>query len=308
MRRERLIAAAFVLFQAWFSLAFYFDNSNDSENMAYGNALVGAASQLGLSADATGHYAGLVPYLVYPLARLLQPISGIAEVRAFMVVRFLLALLTFAAAYAWYRRVGLGWLTSLVGLFLLSSCMAFALQIRGWELDKLAEPALYLLAALAISFGRYWLLVPLTVVAVLNRETGIFMPLLALAGGAPRSVTVACVASAAAVFVPLRLLGPVPTIAPATALPINLRLERLVYVVGGLFLTPLLAAVWHATAPSVLRRCMWIVVPPWSIWLLATDHLEQGAVLLSLVAIVFVPTVLAAVTAQPQVKVATHSM
>ena len=65
----------------------------------------------------------------------------------------LLGAVLFAAAYVWYRRVGLGWFTTLLGLVLLSTSFAFAGLIHGWELDKLIEPSLFLCAAIA-EYGR----------------------------------------------------------------------------------------------------------------------------------------------------------
>jgi hypothetical protein len=175
--------------------------------------------------------------------------------------------------------------------------------VRGWELDKVAEPALFLLGALAVWHGRSVEFVIVAALATLNRETGALMPLVGLALGAPRRVVVAALIVCLALLAPLRLLGPQPVVDP------NLQLERIVYVVGGLCLTPLLAVAWLRTAPPPLQRLFWFLAPVWTVWLLATERLEQGAALLSLVALVFVPITLAGLersTAHSR-SVATHS-
>ena len=77
------------------------------------------------------------------------------------------------------------WLTSLVGLVLLSTSAAFAMQYRGWELDKLVEPVLFLLAALAAWYRRWPAYVLFAALAAANRETGIFAPFVALVAAEP---------------------------------------------------------------------------------------------------------------------------
>src|SRR5215207_1447380 len=258
-------------------MTFYMDNSNDSETSAYSAALFAAAAQPSISADATGHSTLLAQYVLYPFAAVLQPVSGLYLIRGFVFARFVLGLALFGAAYAWYRHLGSGWLTSLLGLVLLSTSAAFGLQIRGWELDKVAEPVLYLVAGLAAWQRRYPAFLVIAGLAALNRETGAFMPLVALALRVPRWVLVSCLLLCLAIAVPLRLLGPDPSISPAAALAQNLQPDRLVYVIGGLCLMPLLAIAWLRTSPPPMQRLFWLLAPIWLAWVVATDRLEQGA-------------------------------
>ena len=72
----------------------------------------------------------------------------------------------------------------------------------------------------------------------------------------------------------------------------GLNFERLVYVTGGLCLTPLLALAWAPTSASAMRRLFYLVAPIWVVFVLATDRLEQGAPLLAVVALVLVPVTL----------------
>jgi hypothetical protein len=95
-----------------------------------------------------------------------------------------------------------------------------------------------------------------------------------------------------AIVLAVRLFGPHPVLGPASALASNLDLERIVTVVGGLCLVPLFGLAWVGSASPVLRRLTLMMAPAWLVWLLVTDALDQGARLLGLVALLFVPLTL----------------
>ena len=88
-----------------------------------------------------------------------------------------------------------------------------------------------------------------------------------------------------------RLFVPTPTIVVLD----DLRLDRLVFVTGGMCLVPLLAVAWVRAAPLALRRLFYLVAPAWVALVLGIDRLDQGALLLTPLALLFVPVTLAAV-------------
>jgi hypothetical protein len=283
----------FVVFLAWFLMRFYMDNSNDSETLAYSAVLFANAFRSTVAMDGTGHPTLLAQYLLAAFDLLLQPLTRAYLIRAFVAAQLALGMVLFAAAYCWYRRIGLSWPATLLGLILLSICVAFARQVRGWELDKMIEPTLYLLAVLALAGGRNLMFVGLTVLAIANRETGVFMPLLGVAAAVscPRTRWWPVWLSAAVAvvgFIGLRLIGP----------PFSLRILEnvapagLIYVLGGVCLLPVLALAWLRLAPRVLQQLMAIVATPWLVWVLATDALAQGALLLGLIALLCIPITL----------------
>src|SRR5438105_12248702 len=155
---------------AWFAMRFFMDTANDSETLAYSALLFANAFRGGASVDGTGHATLFAQYVLALFAQILQPITGAYLIRALVTVQLAIGLLLFAAAHCWYRRLGLAWLTRLLGLNMLSICVAFARQSRGWELDKLLEPTLYLLAAIAMWDRRYIMFVGLAALAAINRE------------------------------------------------------------------------------------------------------------------------------------------
>jgi hypothetical protein len=218
-------------------------------------------------------------------------VSGIALIRGFVVAKFLVGVVLFGAAYVWYRQVGLPWFVGLLGLMILATCVAFALLIRGWELDKLLEPALYLLAAIAAWRRRMGWVLALAALATLNRETGVFAALIAMSVDR-RWWFWGCVPACLAIALPLRVLGPQPTESIVEALQSNVSPERLVYVVGGLCLVPLLALAFVRYVTPPLQSLYVLLAPAMVAAALVSDRLEQGALLLAPVALLFVPVTL----------------
>src|ERR1700730_12515371 len=102
-------AALCVLFLAWFSMKFHMDNANDSETMAYMNAIIASARQASISADATGHYTVVAQYVLWAIATALQQVTGAYQIRGLVVGLMLVDSVLYAAAYAWWRLLGLSW-------------------------------------------------------------------------------------------------------------------------------------------------------------------------------------------------------
>jgi len=299
--RQSLFAAACVLFLGWFLMKFHMDSSSDSNTVAYVKGLLADVGGGGVPADGTGHYTALAPYVVWVPATLLTGLTGAYLIRAFVFALLCVDVVLVAAAYLWYRTLGLGSVSSLLGLVLLSTCVAFALQSRGWELDKLIEPALFLLAALAAWHRKWPLFLAFVLLAAANRETGIFVPFVGLvapitnglpeAGVRRRWPVIAALIIAAIEVAVLRALGPSPSLAPF----IDLNRDHLAYVVGGLCLLPLLALAWAHDAPQAnLRVLTYCVTPAWILFVLATDRIENGALLLAPLALLWTPLTLRA--------------
>jgi hypothetical protein len=301
--RQTLIAAACVAFCGWFLMKFHMDNANDSETQTYVASLIASARAGTLSSDATGQYAGLTPYLIWPLITLLQPITGAYFVRGLVFALLTLGIALNAGTYVWLRTLGVAWLTSLVGLVLLSTSAAFAMQLRGWELDKLLEPVLLLLVALAAWHRRWLAFVLFAALAAANRETGLFAPFVALVATEPPASAlrtlvrrpafwVALVLCAVEVVI-LRQLGPAPRVTPwayATS-------ARFINILGGLCLLPVLALALGRVAPVGLRWLLYGVTLAWVVVVLATEQVDQGVLYLAPLAVVWLPVTLLGVEA-----------
>jgi hypothetical protein len=301
--REPLIAAACVAFCGWFLMKFHMDTANDSETLAYVGGLLDSIGRGSLSTDATGQYAALAPYVMWPFTSALQPITGAYLIRGLVLSLLVLCTALNALTYVWLRTLGVTWLTSLVGLVLLSTSAAFAMQYRGWELDKLVEPILFLLAALAAWHRRWPVYVVFAALAAANRETGIFAPFVALVATEPNANAVRSLVKRPAFWlalgicgvevVVLRSAGPAPNVtAWAYAAP-----ARFVTVLGGLCLLPVLALALGRAAPIGLRWLLYAVTIPWVVVVLATEQVDQGLVLLAPLAVVWLPVTLLGVEA-----------
>jgi hypothetical protein len=301
--REALIAAACAVFCGWFLMKFHMDNANDSETQAYVASLIASASHTSLSSDATGQYATLAPYGMWPFTSLLQPVTGAYLIRGLVFALLTLGIAFNAATYVWLRVVGVTWFTSLVGLVLLSTSAAFAMQLRGWELDKLLEPVLFLLAALAAWHRRWPAYVALAALAAANRETGIFAPFVALVATDPAESAVRtllkrpafwlALALCAIEVVVLRQLGPTPRVIPwayATS-------ARFINILGGLCLLPILALALGRAAPVGLRWLLYGVTMVWMVVVLGTEQVDQGVLYLAPLALVWLPVTLLGVEA-----------
>jgi hypothetical protein len=294
LSKQSLVAAGCTAFLAWFAMRFYMDTANDTETLAFSAILFADAVRGGISVDGTGHATLLAQYVLALFDGALQPVTGAYLIRGIVATQLLIGLILFGAAYGLYRRLGLTWLASLLGINLLAICVAAARQSRGWELDKLLEPALYLTATIAMCDRRPAAFIGVAALAALNRETGIFVPLIAFAWGAATNTTglMAAILSLAIVL-PLRILGSHPTLNIAE----NLNAQHIVGVLGGLCLTPVLGVPWIRSASPFVRRLTLMLAPMWLTWILVTDDLGQGAPLLGLTAVLFVPLTLQGVQA-----------
>ena len=286
------------MFLAWLTMKFHMDNANDSETRAYVGTLLWNLQHLTPSTDALGHYTLLAPIVIWPFAMLWYLVSTGYEIRGLALALFACSAALYLLAYTWCRQLRLGWMTTLFGLVLLSVCVNFALLVRGWELDRLIEPCLFLAAALLATRGKYALVVLLCVVGAANRETGLLMCLVPLAflrerreswGAALRSWPVwAAFTLSLIVVIWIRSQLPLPNVRPLT----DYSPDHLVYVIGGTCLVPVFAVAWRAAAPPYLRHLLYLLGPIWLLFAAATDRLEQGAGLLALIALVCVPITL----------------
>ncbi len=301
--RETLIAAACVAFCGWFLMKFHMDNANDSETQAYVASLIASVSSTSLSTDATGQYAALAPYVMWPFTMLLLPVTGAFLIRGLVFALLTLGIALNAATYVWLRTLGVAWFTSLVGLVLLSTSAAFAMQLRGWELDKLLEPILFLLAALAAWHRRWPAYVLFAALAAANRETGMFAPFVALVAAEPNRHVVGTLVRRPAFWIALglcgvevvllRQLGPTPHVIPwayATS-------ARFINILGGLCLLPILALALGRVAPMGLRWLLYGVTIVWVFVVLATEQVDQGVLYLAPLSVVWLPVTLLGVEA-----------
>ncbi len=124
----------------------------------------------------------LSPYLLEGLKQILSGIGiDISYIRLFIGFRFLQTFVIFLLAVRYWERFGITRRAVYVLLAILAWGMAYGTWGSGLAIDTYFDILFYLLAGLAILAERYAWIVPLSLVSALNRETGIFIPLLPIA-------------------------------------------------------------------------------------------------------------------------------
>lgn len=230
----------------------------------------------------------------------------------FVALRLLQNLTLFALAFYYYRRLGVQAYASLLGLSALAWGMTQSNYGADLSFDTYTDIVCFLAAALVLMHGRFHWLIPLTVLAALNRETSVFLFLMAVAWSLPRfgvtthagelrriAVIVLVLFGSVQLAVRLYYGWPPWTIPPAGAAP-GLALLR--YNLGGdaawghaagtLGIVPVLALAAYRQWQPALRPLFWAVVPAWSVLCLCCTPLDQSRVLLLPLVLVLVPGML----------------
>jgi hypothetical protein len=226
----------------------------------------------------------------------------------FIAFRVLQNLLIFAAMWVLLRRFGFDRLASAFGLGLLAWAMTQALHNTGLAFNTYGDLAFYLIAAILILDRRYPWIVPLTVVAALNRETSGLIPVMLIAVGVAhgartddgrRALRYGAVALAgyAITIASVRLIvGSAPLFKPFNLSPgfdylkYNLRSGLTwEYLFRTLNVVPFVALAALPRWPRELKAFALAIVPVWALAHLLASILAETRLLLVPYAVVFVP-------------------
>ncbi len=223
-------------------------------------------------------YRVLSAWLVEGANRLLA-LGGVSNplLAAFIAVRVSEQVAVFVVAWVYWRALGLSSAASFIGLALLGWSVSYSNYGSDLQFNTYLDVLFYLLAALAVARQRLGWLLPITLLAALNRETSGFIPFLPLAvpGALAQPRRWAWVAAAlavyASVFVGLRLAyGHQELIVPYGHQPgidlllYNVRRARTwVQLVGTFSILPFLALAAYRRWPDLLRGFFWLLVPLW---------------------------------------------
>jgi hypothetical protein len=178
LRRASPSAIAVVLFMAALAVTYVHARTVDVPHYEARRSL--HESILAGTAGSPYAYRLLVPTVTEPPFRLLASVvpERPAFLLAYIVLTFVATWLLLSLAYRlfadWHTQI-----VSLVGVLLLAVLLPVTLFDQQYQPWSLPEAALLAGALLAVARGRWTVLAPLTVVACLNRETGIFLPLAA---------------------------------------------------------------------------------------------------------------------------------
>jgi hypothetical protein len=230
----------------------------------------------------------------------------------FVALRLAQNLLLFGLAFIFYRKLGIHPYSAVLGLSALAWGMTQANYGADLGFNASTDVLLYLGAAVALVSERYAWLVPITAVAVLNRESSILIPYMALAFAVRReprltldkaiaSPALAALALWCVLFVALHVsLGARPWAlhesgaAPGFSL-LHYNMKNPAaweHGFGMVGILPVLALLSWRCWPPALKGIFWGVVPLWCAAAFFFAPLDQSRVLLLPQVLVFIPGVL----------------
>ena len=226
----------------------------------------------------------------------------------FMGFRVLQNLIVFAALWILLRRFGFDRLAAALGLGLLAWAMTQALHNTGLAFNTYGDLAFYLIAAVLILDRRYVWVVPLTVLAALNRETSGLIPVMLIAVAIAHGVRtddgrralrygIAALAAYAITIAAVRLIvGSAPLFKPFGLDPgldyvrYNLRSGLTwEYLFRTLNVVPFIAIAGIRSWPRELKAFGLAIVPVWLVAHLVASILAETRLLLVPFALVFIP-------------------
>jgi len=230
------------------------------------------------------------------------------ELKTFAIVRVLQNLLIFICAGLYWRCLGLKRLHTLIALAFFAWGIAYSGYGSDLAFSTYFDILFFLLAALIILSGRYLWLIPVVVLAAMNRETSGLIPFMLIAAVFQQKVwretdrrvivvAVICLAIYALEYGALRLIfgsRPLMTLY-GEELGLNLLIYNLTsarsysFVFATLGIVPLVALVYWEHWPTVLQRFFWAIVPVWFGVHLFLGVVAEARLLLVPQAVVFIP-------------------
>jgi hypothetical protein len=229
-------------------------------------------------------------------------------------LRFAQCVILFGLAYALYGRLGLSPRSRLIGIGLIAGLISLSMGRIGpstFSLDRFTDTIFYLIAALLVLGGREAWIPPLMILAIANRETSVFIPMLIVARHGPlkrwltdrslrRPLLLALAAWAVGAIVYFGIhayYGPRPRTEDSywgTAMVLHsLSMPgQISFFFAMLNLLPVAGLLSLNSAERFLRRLFWLVVPAWLAIHIWAARLGEGIMYLAPITIILVPLVL----------------
>lgn len=263
-------------------------------------------------------YRLLTESVVYTTVRTFEAVGIPRPIgTTFLLIRLVQNMAIFSLALVWYRRLGLTIQEGLLGILLLGWGMGHALYDGDLTFNTYTDIAVFLGSATLISMRRYYWMIPILLLAPLNRETSGWLSMMVLVSAVrftPR-LTLDKRATAVGLFglvawttiiLGLRMVyGVQPYIVPTAGvkpvLPLlmfNLTWWRTwVFLFATFGLLPLFA-LYHAKRwPDLLHRFFWVIAPLWFPVHFMLAHAPETRLFLVPHALLFVPGALLGLTA-----------
>ena len=270
------------------------------------------------------NYRVFSEWVVEPVLRASAALGSSHSVSwAFLFVRAVQNLLIFSMAWVFYRSSGLSPQRSLLGLIILSFCFTHVFYNADLSVNTYFDLLFFLVAGWLIVRARYEWIVPLSVMAALNRETGIYIPVMAASSllfvdgrrqkGAKRQAIAAMIAAClfVGVTVALRLTlhksagwqndwGNQPGL---KTLLMNFKdINTIVGVPLTLSLLPLLPLVRFRSLPKLFQAWYLLMVPFWIAIHFIMVYAKETRYYLVPIAVVLIPAAIWPMSARETVE------
>jgi hypothetical protein len=226
----------------------------------------------------------------------------------FVLIRLAQNTLLFLLAALYWERLGLSRFLAILGIAALGWGMTLANAGTDLAINAHTEVILYTLAAWAALSEKLKWLIPITLIAALNRETALLIPLLFYASPACCSEDAAvrtrvhrrALLALAAYLLPFMALhayygirpweGPTP--GPNLLFNNLTTLQTWTYFVATLSIIPVLAITSYNTVHPFVQRAAWLIALPWFIAHLCCSDLPTTRMFLLPQTLVFIPAML----------------
>lgn len=227
-------------------------------------------------------YRVLAPYLIKVVFKLFAHFQIPDYIpSSFIFFRVIQDTFILLLSYLYYRKLELSLPYALIGMALLAWGMSYSYHDSDLQFNLFFDVIFYLLTGLCILYKRFFWIIPITLLAALNRETSGLIPFLLLSisvftlpKGSWRKVMpvfiTACVIFVV-IFIGLRLFyGSQKLLIPYGHQPgldmLKYNLFRLVtwqQLVATLSIIPIIAIFGYYKWPPQLRVFFWVIVPIW---------------------------------------------
>ncbi len=278
------------------------------EYLEHGNQINRHLAVLEGHAGNPWQYRVLAPYLISVVLEIFKNLHIPHYIAAsFIFFRVVLDTLILLLSYAYYRKLGLSLPHALIGMAILAWGMSYSHYDSDLQYSTFFDIIFYLLAGLCILKGRFIWIIPITLLAALNRETSVFIPLLPLLvaifvlpkGSLRKAIPVFATAFAIyiVIFSALRIVyGQQHLLTPYGHQPgldlLQYNLFRIMtwrQLIATLSVIPLIALIGYKKWPLQLRVFFWAIVPIWFVVHLFGAVMAETRLFLVPQALVFIP-------------------
>jgi hypothetical protein len=272
-------------------------------------------------------YRILATYLIEGMIQLFKKLSIFhSENSVFIFFRFLQGVAIFLLEYFYYKKLGLSTSLSLLGMSVLAWGMSYSNYGSDLHFSTYFDILFYLIAGLIILLEKPLWVIPLTVIASLNKESSGLIPIMLIASYLTNDseklgfyglkkyrikiITIGAISliSYLIIFFGLRfVLGPRPLIPVLNQFTIfelikNNLFSSITWVqlFGTMSIIPIIAILNYKNWPKVIKIFFWVVIPIWIVIHTVGGVMAESRLFLVPLSLVFIPGALFYLNQKPK--------